>query len=110
MLERLQVSGSARIHWPVLELDGRMIWMQGVELEPEPGIEVRVTSSIQRARQRADGIQAWIRARFEPVIRLLFSSLVMYRSWGLREYNRDLLLIRADGHSLSAIKDAAYFL
>jgi tRNA(Ile)-lysidine synthase len=43
VLERLRVFGSARTHWPVLELDGRVIWMQGVELEPEPGIEVRVT-------------------------------------------------------------------
>jgi tRNA(Ile)-lysidine synthase len=42
VLERLRVFGSARTHWPVLELDGRVIWMQGVELEPEPGIEVRV--------------------------------------------------------------------
>jgi tRNA(Ile)-lysidine synthase len=43
VLERLRVFGSARTHWPVLELDGRVIWMQGVELEPEPGIEVRVS-------------------------------------------------------------------
>jgi|HubBroStandDraft_6_1064221.scaffolds.fasta_scaffold40859_3 tRNA(Ile)-lysidine synthase len=43
VLERLRVFGSARTHWPVLELDGRVIWMQGVELEIEPGIEVRVT-------------------------------------------------------------------
>jgi tRNA(Ile)-lysidine synthase len=43
VLERLRVFGSARIHWPVLELDGRVIWMHGVELEPEPGIEVRVS-------------------------------------------------------------------
>jgi tRNA(Ile)-lysidine synthase len=42
VLERLRVFGSARTHWPVLELDGRVIWMQGVELEPEPGIEIRV--------------------------------------------------------------------
>ncbi len=43
VLERLRVFGSARTRWPVLEMDGRVIWMQGVELEPEPGIEVRVT-------------------------------------------------------------------
>jgi tRNA(Ile)-lysidine synthase len=40
VLERMRVSGPARAHWPVLELDGRIIWMQGVELEPEPDIEV----------------------------------------------------------------------
>jgi tRNA(Ile)-lysidine synthase len=43
VLERLRVFGSARTNWPVLELDGRVIWMQGVELEPEPGIDVRVS-------------------------------------------------------------------
>lgn len=42
VLERLRVFGSARAHWPVLELDGRILWMQAVELEPEPGIEVMV--------------------------------------------------------------------
>jgi tRNA(Ile)-lysidine synthase len=42
VLERMHVSGPARTRWPVLELDGRIIWMQGVELEPEPGIEVLI--------------------------------------------------------------------
>jgi hypothetical protein len=27
----------------VLEVDGRIVWMKGVELEPEPGIEVVAT-------------------------------------------------------------------
>jgi hypothetical protein len=31
--------------WPVLEMDGRILWMKGVELEPETGIGV-VTESI----------------------------------------------------------------
>jgi hypothetical protein len=26
-----------------LEVDGRIVWMQGIELEPEPGLEIRVT-------------------------------------------------------------------
>jgi tRNA(Ile)-lysidine synthase len=43
VLERLRVSGSARAGWPVLEVDGRIVWMQGIELEPEPGLEIRVT-------------------------------------------------------------------
>jgi tRNA(Ile)-lysidine synthase len=38
VLERLRVTGTSRTLWPVLELDGRIVWMQGVELEPEPGI------------------------------------------------------------------------
>jgi tRNA(Ile)-lysidine synthase len=40
VLERLHVTGSARALFPVLECDGRIIWMRGAELEPEPGITV----------------------------------------------------------------------
>lgn len=40
ILERLRVSGSARALWPVLELEGRIVWMRGVELEPEAGVAV----------------------------------------------------------------------
>jgi tRNA(Ile)-lysidine synthase len=44
VLERLRVTGTSRAVWPVLELDGRILWMKGVELEPEPGIAVAATS------------------------------------------------------------------
>jgi len=44
MLERMHVTGSARANWPVLEVSGRILWMQGVTLEPEPGIEVTVSA------------------------------------------------------------------
>jgi tRNA(Ile)-lysidine synthase len=40
VLERLRVTGSSRAVWPVLELAGRILWMRGVELEPEPGVLV----------------------------------------------------------------------
>jgi tRNA(Ile)-lysidine synthase len=40
VLERLRVTGSGRAVWPVLEVEGRIVWMQGVELEPELGIRV----------------------------------------------------------------------
>ncbi len=40
VLEHLRVTGSERALWPVLEFDGRLIWMQGAELEPEPGLIV----------------------------------------------------------------------
>jgi tRNA(Ile)-lysidine synthase len=43
VLERMHVTGSARANWPVLELEGRIVWMQGVQLEPEPGIAISVT-------------------------------------------------------------------
>jgi tRNA(Ile)-lysidine synthase len=38
VLERLRVTGTSRALWPVLELDGCIVWMQGVEVEPLPGI------------------------------------------------------------------------
>lgn len=43
VLERLRVSGSSRTVWPVLEVGGRIVWMKGVELEPEHGVEVEAT-------------------------------------------------------------------
>ena len=42
VLERLKVTGTARALWPVLEVSGRIVWMQGVELQPEPGLLVAV--------------------------------------------------------------------
>jgi tRNA(Ile)-lysidine synthase len=44
VLERLRITGSGRALWPVLEMDGRIVWMKGVELEPEPGIGVVATN------------------------------------------------------------------
>jgi tRNA(Ile)-lysidine synthase len=38
VLERMKVRGEDRALWPVLEFRGRIIWMRGVELEPEDGI------------------------------------------------------------------------
>ncbi len=40
VLERLRVTGSTRAVWPVLEAGGRIVWMKGVEVEPEQGITV----------------------------------------------------------------------
>jgi tRNA(Ile)-lysidine synthase len=44
VLERLRVTGSGRTLWPVLEVDGRIVWMKGAELEPEAGIRVVATT------------------------------------------------------------------
>jgi tRNA(Ile)-lysidine synthase len=44
VLEKIKVTGSDRIGWPVLEYNGRILWMQGIELEPEPGISVCATT------------------------------------------------------------------
>jgi tRNA(Ile)-lysidine synthase len=49
VLERMKVTGSRRVLWPVLELDGRIIWMKGIELEPEPGLEVVATALSRKA-------------------------------------------------------------
>jgi tRNA(Ile)-lysidine synthase len=49
VLERLRVSGSSRTVWPVLEVSGRILWMKGVELEPEQGIEVEATALMDKA-------------------------------------------------------------
>ncbi len=43
VLERLKVTGTERSQWPVLEFAGRIIWMRGVDVEPEPGIRVETT-------------------------------------------------------------------
>jgi tRNA(Ile)-lysidine synthase len=43
VLERLRVTGSNRALWPVLEVGGRILWMRGVEVEPEPGLSVAET-------------------------------------------------------------------
>ena len=42
VLERMRVTGADRIHWPVLEVDGRILWMRGAEVEPDPAIRVSV--------------------------------------------------------------------
>jgi tRNA(Ile)-lysidine synthase len=43
VLERMRVTGSRRAVWPVLEVEGRIVWMQGVELDSEPGIRVEAS-------------------------------------------------------------------
>lgn len=44
VLERMKVTGTDRVTWPVLECAGRIVWMRGVDVEPEPGIQVTVTT------------------------------------------------------------------
>ncbi len=36
VLDRLKITGEGRVLWPVLEVDGQILWMQGVELQPGP--------------------------------------------------------------------------
>jgi len=43
VLDRLRVTGTRRTLWPVLEVEGRIVWMQGAELEPESGLTIAAT-------------------------------------------------------------------
>ena len=36
VLERMKITGDARTFWPVLEVEGRIVWMRGVAVEPGP--------------------------------------------------------------------------
>jgi tRNA(Ile)-lysidine synthase len=55
VLERMKVTGSGRAIWPILEIDGRILWMKGIELESEPGIEVVVTPLSSTTDNSASG-------------------------------------------------------
>lgn len=44
VLERMKVSGEDRTRWPVLEVGGRILWMRGAELEPDPQIRITAES------------------------------------------------------------------
>jgi tRNA(Ile)-lysidine synthase len=51
VLERLRVTGSSRKVWPVLEIDGHIAWMKGIEVESTPGISILATSLEDAAAQ-----------------------------------------------------------
>ena len=40
VLERLRVTGTDRVLWPVLEVGGQIVWMRGVELEHDPRLTI----------------------------------------------------------------------
>jgi tRNA(Ile)-lysidine synthase len=52
VLERLRVTGSDRTLWPVLEINGQIVWMQGVELEPDPEMIISVVFAETGAEPR----------------------------------------------------------
>jgi len=53
VLERKHVTGTERALWPVLEAGGRVVWMKGVELEPEPGLAITVVDAAPEASEAA---------------------------------------------------------
>ena len=56
VLERMKVTGKDRPDWPVLEVDGRILWMRGAELEPDAAIRVTVEqTSTQLASETVKG-------------------------------------------------------
>lgn len=56
VLERMRVTGTSRGLWPVLEAAGRIVWMQGVDLEPDPGIAIHAeTLQTEAPNPRVDG-------------------------------------------------------
>ncbi|WP_348262121.1 tRNA lysidine(34) synthetase TilS [Telmatobacter sp. DSM 110680] len=42
VLERMKVTGTDRAQWPVLEVDARILWMQGVEVEPDLTLKIEI--------------------------------------------------------------------
>lgn len=54
VLERLRVTGSDRTLWPVLECEGRIVWMKGAELEPDLEILVTAETSGEPAEWAAE--------------------------------------------------------
>jgi tRNA(Ile)-lysidine synthase len=44
VLERMKVNGAARSTWPVIEMAGRIVWMQGAVVELEAGTRIKVES------------------------------------------------------------------
>jgi tRNA(Ile)-lysidine synthase len=44
VLERMKVTGDERARWPVVEVAGKIVWMQGVEVEPDRDVHVLVSA------------------------------------------------------------------
>ncbi len=55
VLERLRVTGTERALWPVLEVDGQIAWMRGVELERDPGLVITIDSAMDRGERHSEG-------------------------------------------------------
>jgi tRNA(Ile)-lysidine synthase len=58
VLERLKITGSGRALWPVLEIAGRIVWMQGADVEPELGIRILSTRLEASAEPSPSGTSA----------------------------------------------------
>jgi len=53
VLERMRVTGTSRAQWPVLEIDGRIVWMRGAEVEPDPELVIRAEFTQEAAGEPA---------------------------------------------------------
>jgi tRNA(Ile)-lysidine synthase len=43
VFERLRIDPAQRKRWPLVEWEGRIVWMKDAELEPDPGLPFRIT-------------------------------------------------------------------
>jgi tRNA(Ile)-lysidine synthase len=55
VLEKMMITGSERVFWPVLEVGGRIVWMKDVELEPEVHLEITVSVKGRVPAEGQDG-------------------------------------------------------
>jgi tRNA(Ile)-lysidine synthase len=51
IFERMNVDAGARKNWPVLEWEGRIVWMKDVEVEPDPEIPFSVEEAGDEVRK-----------------------------------------------------------
>jgi tRNA(Ile)-lysidine synthase len=57
IFERLQVEGERRRTWLLLEWNGRIVWMQGVDVDPEIDLPFEIEVIGEEAKER-DSVQA----------------------------------------------------
>jgi tRNA(Ile)-lysidine synthase len=55
VLERMRVTGTERTLWPVLEVAGRIVWMRGVEVEPDSDLKISAKVSPASLQEPAKG-------------------------------------------------------
>lgn len=46
ILERMKVQGSERAVWPVVEFEGRIVWMKGVQVEAGAGVRAKLVKQV----------------------------------------------------------------
>lgn len=52
IFERMQVEAERRRNWPLLVWDGRIVWMQGVDVDPETDLPFEIEAVSEEAEER----------------------------------------------------------